>query len=95
MHVVNHRIVVMGPGNILGLEDVARIAPHSYSVRCVKDGVLLSIDVEKFHTVMKHVPNGFAEITRHNKAKWKNFFDKLTVLEHQKTSMVGKQRELI
>ena len=72
----------MGPGNILGLEDVARIAPHSYSVKCVKDGTLLSIDVEKFHTVMKHVPNGFAEITRVNKSKWKNFFDKLTILEN-------------
>ena len=24
-------LVVMGPGNLLGLEDIARISPHSYS----------------------------------------------------------------
>ena len=79
------KIVVMGPGNMLGLEDIARLSPHSYSVRCVSQtGVILQIDAERhFHQVVKHIPNGFQEITRINKAKWKGFFDKLTKLEEQ------------
>ena len=81
---ITHKIVVVGPGNMLGLEDIARITPHSYSVKCVsQSGIILCLDVEKFHQVIKHIPNGFAEITRINKAKWKSFFDKLTVLENQ------------
>mgnify|MGYP001626748802 CR=1 FL=1 len=42
------------------------------------------MDVEKFYTVIKHIPFGFAEITRINKNKWKSFYDKLTILEEQK-----------
>lgn len=75
----------MGPGNILGLEDIARISPHSYSAKCVSQtGMILRMDVEKFYTVIKHIPSGFAEITRINKNKWKSFYDKLTILEEQK-----------
>lgn len=29
------KCVVMGPGKMLGLEDIARLGPHSYSARCV------------------------------------------------------------
>lgn len=44
------RIMVVGNGNLLGLEDIARIQPHSYSVSCESQkGVLLKIDVERFH----------------------------------------------
>ena len=47
-------LVVMGPGNLLGLEDIARISPHSYSAKCVSQtGTILKIDVEKFNTVVK------------------------------------------
>lgn len=28
-------LVVMGPGNLLGLEDIARISAHSYSAKCI------------------------------------------------------------
>lgn len=77
--------MVVGPGNILGLEDIARLSPHSYSAMCVSQhGVILQIDVDKFHQVIKHIPNGFAEINRINKARWKSFFDKLTILEEQR-----------
>ena len=90
------KIVVMGPGNMLGLEDIARISAHSYSARCVSStGVLMQIDVEKFHNVIKHIPNGFAEITRINKIKWKSFFDKITILEEQKNQMGRFEKDLI
>ena len=79
---ISQKILVVGPGNMLGLEDIARIQPHSYSVRCVSQtGILLLMEVENFHSVIKHIPKGFHEITRINKMKWKSFFDKLTLLE--------------
>ena len=49
-------LVVLGPGNLLGLEDIASISPHSYSAKCVSQtGTILKIDVEKFHTVVKMI----------------------------------------
>ena len=35
MLVRSQSIVVVGPGNMLGLEDIARITPHSYTAKCV------------------------------------------------------------
>jgi len=46
--------------------------------------------VDKFFLVIKHIPNGFAEITRINKAKWKSFFDKLTLLSQQKIQQTAE-----
>ena len=57
--------------------------------------MILLIDVEKFHTVVKHIPNGFQEITRINKNKWKSFYDKLTILEEQKNQLAGVQKQLV
>ncbi len=53
------------------------------------------MDVEKFYTVIKHIPNGFAEITRINKNKWKSFYDKLTILEEQKGQLAQVQNQLV
>lgn len=50
------KIVVMGPGNLLGLEDIARISAHSYEAKCVSQtGTILKIDVEKFSQVVKYI----------------------------------------
>ena len=58
---VVNKIVLLGPGNMLGLEDIARISPHSYSVKCVSQtGTILKMEVDKFHNFIKHLPNGFA-----------------------------------
>lgn len=93
---VNQRIVVMGPGNLLALEDIARMQEHSYSAKCVSQtGTILMIEVDKFHQIIKHIPNGFSEITRINKNKWKSFFDKLTILEENKNQLEVLDRELV
>ena len=56
MRYVEHKITVVGPGNILALEDLARHQPHSYSVKCVSHtGTVLIMDVERFHQVVKHI----------------------------------------
>ena len=52
----------------------------------------MQMEVEKFHQVVKHIPNGFKEITRINKGKWKSFFDMLTKLEEQKNQLHGMQK---
>ena len=44
--------------------------------------------------MVKHIPNGFQEITRINKGKWKSFFDMLTKLEKQKNQLNGMQKQL-
>ena len=91
--IVTQKIVTVGPGYMLGLEDIARISPHSYSARCISQtGIIMQMEVEKFHQVVKHIPNGFKEITRINKGKWKSFFDMLTKLEEQKNQLHGMQK---
>ena len=86
----------MGPGNLLGLEDIARISPHSYSAKCISQtGTILKIDTEKLNGVVKVIHNGFSEIAKMNKAQWKSFYDKLTVLEEQKNQIKGMQNKLI
>jgi CRP-like cAMP-binding protein len=83
--IITQKIVVLGTGNFLALEDIARISPHSYTVKCVSSvGTLILMEVEKFHSVIRHIPNGFSEITRLNKTKWRSYFDKMTILEEQK-----------
>ena len=58
----------MGPGNILGLEDIARISAHSYGAKCVSQtGTILKMDVDKFNQVVKHTTSGFSDIFRINK----------------------------
>ena len=90
------RILVVGPGNFLGLEDLARLKPHSYSVRCVSTtGVIILLEPEKFNSIVKHIPDGFKEITRINKLKWKSYYDTLARLEDQKHEMIGRQKQLI
>ena len=55
--------MVCGAGTMLALEDIARMQGHSYSVKCVTPtGTILMMDVDKFHGVTKHIPNGFASI---------------------------------
>ena len=76
----------MGPGKMLGLEDIARISEHSYEAKCVSQtGTILKIDVEKFNHVVKYILNGFEEIKKINKANWKSFYDRLKILEEQKS----------
>lgn len=78
----NQKIVVMGQGNILAMEDIARISPHSYSAKCVSSqGVILALDVEKFHAHLKHIPDGFNLVTKINRSKWQSFFETLTKLQ--------------
>ena len=87
----------MGPGNILGLEDIARIKPHSYSAKCVSHtGTILKMDVEKFHQVIsKYIALGFGEMQRLNKAQWKSFYDKLVVLEGQIEHIKDQQTKIL
>ena len=88
------KIIVVGPGNLLGLEDIAGISPHTYGARCVSQtGIILKMDVEKFHPVIRHIPNGFTEISKINKIKFKSFFDKLTLLEEQDKHILGRQKQ--
>lgn len=69
----------MGPGKMLGLEDIARLSKHSYTAKCVSQtGTILKMDVDKFHIALKHISNGFSELTRLNKKSWRTMYEKLT-----------------
>ena len=58
------KIAIMGRGNILGLEDIARMIPYSYSVKCEsQNGLLLKIEVSKFQSMIKHFHRGYQRIS--------------------------------
>ena len=81
---------------MLALEDIARMQNHSYSAQCITPtGTVLMMEVDKFHGVIKHIPNGFSAITQINKTSWKKFVDKLTQLEEQKKELKGPPRNEI
>ena len=76
--------MVCGPGTMLGLDDIASLQNHSYSVKCVTPtGTILKIDLDRFYGVIKHIPDGFSQITNLNKVILKKFIDKLTLIEEQ------------
>ena len=61
------KISIMGRGKILGLEDVARMIPYSYSIECVSQtGLLLAIEARTFQNQVKHFHNGFEKINELN-----------------------------
>ena len=45
------------------------------------------LEVEKFHAMVKHIPEGFQSIVRINRLSWKNFMDKITMLEGAKEEL--------
>ena len=74
----------MGPGKMLGIEDIARLSGHCYEAKCVSQtGTILKIDVDKLYNIIKIIAGGFEEVQKLNLSKWKNYIDRLTVLEEQ------------
>ena len=42
------------------------------------------LELDKLHGLVKHVADGFQSIVRINRLSWKNFMDKLNLLEEAK-----------
>ena len=64
---MTQKIMVCGPGTLLGLNDIASLQSHSYSVKCITPtGTILKMDLDRFMGVIKHIPEGYSQITKLN-----------------------------
>ena len=88
-------MTIMGKGNILALEDIARLEPHSYSVKCVsQEGMLLMIEKGQFQNNVRHFQNGFQKINQMNTNKWKNFITAIELIDEQKAQIETNQKQM-
>ena len=42
------------------------------------------LEIDKLHGMVKHIADGFQSIVQANRLSWKNFMDKLNLLEEAK-----------
>ena len=50
------------------------------------------LELDKLHGIVKHIADGFQSIVSVNRLSWKNFMDKLTLLEEAKEGLKSRPR---